>query len=47
MHESAQIQHKEGDLVSFLESHGFTGEMYDDHQRADVRTAMGFFTRRP
>lgn len=45
VHESARIAHTEADLVAFLESHGFTGEMYDEHQREDVRTAMGFFTR--
>ena len=45
LHESPQIEHTEADLVRFLESHGFTGEIYDVHQRDDVRTAMGFFRR--
>lgn len=45
LHESPQIRHKEGDLVAFLEEHGYTGEIYDVHQRGDLRTAMGFFRR--
>ncbi|HEY0510023.1 MAG TPA: FkbM family methyltransferase [Blastococcus sp.] len=45
MHESEGIGHTAAEMVGFLESHGFTGDVYDHQQRGDVQTCMGLFTR--
>lgn len=45
MHESGEISHTTAEMVAFLESHGFTGEVYDEHQRGDLFTCMGFFSK--
>jgi FkbM family methyltransferase len=43
VHESLEIGHRAAELIEFLESHGFTSEMYDEQHRAGLHTAMGLF----
>ena len=45
MHESPEIGHQAAELVEFLESQGFEGEVYDEHDRPGLRTSMGQFVR--
>lgn len=45
IHESPAHGHSSAELVDFLESHGFSSELYDEHQRDDLRTSMGIFRR--
>jgi FkbM family methyltransferase len=45
LHESAEIGHTSAELISFLESYGFEGEVYDVQERAGLRTCMGLFVR--
>lgn len=45
IHEAPSIPHTRAELVSFLEWNGYSGEIYDEHDRDGLRTCMAIFQR--